>query len=63
MTFQVTIIFRLGFCGGPFEIVLGYFYYDRLIGIFGYEFFGSHSELEFYTSDFGLQTSNFKSLH
>ena len=29
-----------------FWILLGYFYYDRLIGI-SREFFGSHSELEF----------------
>ena len=41
----------------PFRILLGYFYYDRLIGISRMSFFGSHSELEFQTSDFRLQIS------
>ena len=36
MTFQVTIMLGLSFMsffGGPFLILLSYFYYDRLIGI------------------------------
>ena len=40
--------------------ILGYFYYDRLIGILFMGFFGSHFELEFYNSDFRIRISDFK---
>ena len=58
MTFQVTIIFGLGFmrfCGGHLEFCWVIFIMVQWIGIdFEYEFFGSYSEVEFYLSDFGL---------
>ena len=59
MTFQVTIILGLGFVGFLTTILLVYFYYDRLIGIFLMGFLTAilncNSRLR--TSDFKFQKS------
>ena len=58
VTFQVPIIFGLGFmsfCRGHFEFLLRYFYYDRLIGILRMSFLAA-----ILNWNFRLQTSNFR---
>ena len=61
MTFQVTIMFGLGFMRGFFRLFLN-FYYDRLIGILFIGFLAANFKLEFELEfeDFRIRPSDFK---
>ena len=58
MTFQVTIMFRLGFMSFVAAILnfVGLFLLRQIDCNFVHGFFGSHFELKFLISEFGLQT-------